>query len=76
MFELTPDQRQDLQGAGETRVIDPETKQEYVVLRADVYKSMKADSLSEYNTKKLIFLAILLPIVLLAPLIWTTLSKR
>ncbi len=40
MFELTPDQRQELRGPA--RAIDPETKEEYVLLRANVYERMKA----------------------------------
>jgi hypothetical protein len=39
---LTPEQRQQLQGPVPARAIDPETKQEYVLVRADLYEQMKA----------------------------------
>ena len=42
MFELTPEQRQELGGKEPARALDPETKQEYVLVRADVYEHMKA----------------------------------
>jgi hypothetical protein len=44
MFELTADQRQALRQAqgNQLRVTDPETGQEYLVLRADVYDRLKA----------------------------------
>jgi hypothetical protein len=40
MIELTEEQRRQLSGP-ETAAIDPETKAEYVLVRKDVYLSMK-----------------------------------
>jgi hypothetical protein len=42
MFELTPEQRQELGGTEPARAFDPETKQEYVLVRADVCEHLKA----------------------------------
>ena len=43
MLELTEEQRRELKGSnGEViRVFDPETKQEYVLLRAETYDRLK-----------------------------------
>jgi hypothetical protein len=41
MFELTPDQRAELRRPEPARAIDPETKQEYVLVRADIYERLK-----------------------------------
>lgn len=43
MFELTVEQRREVQGAGEApvRLLDPETKSEYVVLKAEFYERMR-----------------------------------
>jgi hypothetical protein len=43
MIELTNQQRQELKQttASEIRVADPETGQEYVLIRADVYERLK-----------------------------------
>jgi hypothetical protein len=42
MIELSEEQRQELQGAGDrpVRLIDPQTGQEYVILRAEVYEHL------------------------------------
>jgi hypothetical protein len=44
MTTLTPDQRQEVQKAAEepVRIADPETQNEYVILRADVYDRIRA----------------------------------
>jgi hypothetical protein len=42
MFELTPDQRAELSGPEPARAINPDTKAEYVLVRADLYERMKA----------------------------------
>ena len=41
MFELTPDQRAELRGPEPARAIDPQSKQEYVLVRAEVYERLK-----------------------------------
>lgn len=43
MIELTEEQRRELRGAGEApvRLVDPETKQEYVAVRAEVYARLQ-----------------------------------
>jgi hypothetical protein len=41
MFELTPEQRQELTGAEPARAVDPETNAEYVLVRADLYERLK-----------------------------------
>ena len=41
MFELTPEQRHELRGPEPARAIDPETKEEYILLRADVYERVR-----------------------------------
>lgn len=42
MFELTPEQRRELGKTEPARALDPETKEEYVLVRADLYERMKA----------------------------------
>ena len=44
MATLTPEQRQEIQRAGEepVRLADPETHTEYVILKADVYERIRA----------------------------------
>jgi hypothetical protein len=42
MIELTPEQRQELEGAEPARARDPQTGQTYVLVRADVYEKMRA----------------------------------
>jgi hypothetical protein len=42
MFELTTEQRQELRGPEPARAFDPDTKEEYVLLRADLYQRIKA----------------------------------
>jgi hypothetical protein len=44
MTTLTPEQRQEIQKAGEepVRLADPETQTEYVILKADVYDRIRA----------------------------------
>ncbi len=44
MATLTPEQRQEIQKAGEepVRLADPETQTEYVILKADVYDRIRA----------------------------------
>jgi len=44
MIELTPQQRQELRqtNGNEVRFADPETGQEYVIVRAEVYERCKA----------------------------------
>jgi hypothetical protein len=42
MFELTPEQRRELGQTEPARALDPETKVEYVLVRADLYERMKA----------------------------------
>jgi hypothetical protein len=41
MFELTPDQRAELCGPEPAGAVDSQTKQEYVLVRADVYERLK-----------------------------------
>jgi hypothetical protein len=43
MLELTRDQRQEVRVAGDSplRLTDPETKSEYVVLKAELYERMR-----------------------------------
>src|SRR5262249_41885757 len=42
MFQLTPEQWREIHQAGDpVRVADPETKQEYVLLRAEIYARLK-----------------------------------
>ena len=43
MIELTEQQRREVRGAGEApiRLTDPDTKAEYVVLRAELYERMR-----------------------------------
>jgi hypothetical protein len=43
MLELTRDQRQGVRVAGDSplRLTDPETKSEYVVLKAELYERMR-----------------------------------
>ena len=41
MIELTPEQRQELEGP-EPRARDPQTNETYVLVRADVYQRLKA----------------------------------
>ena len=43
MTTLTPEQRQEIQRAGEepVRLADPETRTEYVLLKADVYDRIR-----------------------------------
>jgi hypothetical protein len=43
MIELTEQQRQELNGNGErVRVLDPATRTEYVLVRADIYARLQA----------------------------------
>jgi hypothetical protein len=44
MATLTPEQRKEIQNAGEgpVRITDPETQTEYVILKADVYNRICA----------------------------------
>ena len=54
MATLTPEQRQEIQSAGEepVRLADPETQTEYVVLKADVYDRIRTlldDTSSAYR---------------------------
>jgi hypothetical protein len=42
MIELTPQQRQELEGPEPPRTRDPQTDQTYVLVRADVYEKMRA----------------------------------
>jgi hypothetical protein len=44
MATLTPEQRNAVERAGEqpVRIEDPETRTEYVILKADVYEKMRA----------------------------------
>ena len=44
MATITPDQRREIENAGEepVRIQDPETRAEYVILKADVYEKMRA----------------------------------
>ena len=44
MATLTPEQRQEIENAGElpVRIEDPDTHAEYVILRADVYRRLQA----------------------------------
>jgi hypothetical protein len=47
MTTLTPEQRQEIERAGDAPVLleDPETRQRYVLLKAEVYESLsEADS--------------------------------
>ena len=49
MIELTNEQRQQLTGA-ETAAIDPQTRQEYVLVRKETYERLKALlSLDDYD---------------------------
>ena len=41
MFDLTPEQRQELRGPEPARAIDPQTKNEYVLVPTDVYERIK-----------------------------------
>jgi hypothetical protein len=42
MIELTEDQRQELKGNGEhARLLDPATRTEYVLVRADVFEQLR-----------------------------------
>jgi hypothetical protein len=41
VIELTPEQRQELKGAGLPRALDPETRETYVLIREDVYERLK-----------------------------------
>jgi hypothetical protein len=41
MVELTPDQRRNLAGEVAPRVVDPETRQTYVLVREEVYDRLK-----------------------------------
>ncbi len=42
MIELTEEQRQELKGNGEhTRLLDPATRTEYVLVRADLYEQLR-----------------------------------
>ena len=41
MFELTIEQRQELQRPGLARAIDPKTKREYVLVPAELYDRLK-----------------------------------
>lgn len=41
MIELTQEQRQGLRHADAVRLSDPETGQEYILLRAEVYERLK-----------------------------------
>ncbi len=56
MTTLTPEQRQEIQKAGEepVRLADPETQTEYVILKADVYDRIRAladDSRAAYPSQ-------------------------
>lgn len=42
MIELTQEQRQELAGPEPARAIDPETKETYVLVRAEVYDRIKS----------------------------------
>ncbi|HEV3443048.1 MAG TPA: hypothetical protein VG099_00330 [Gemmataceae bacterium] len=42
MFELTPEQRRELEGSQPARAFDPLTKETYVLVRADVFERIKA----------------------------------
>ncbi len=58
MIEVTEQQRQELEVKGKVRVSDAQTKQEYVLLRADVYERMRAvfedDALDSTQIGKLV----------------------
>ena len=41
MIELSPEQRQVLVGPGPARILDPETKQTYVLIPADLYERLR-----------------------------------
>ena len=42
MFELTPEQRRELGGSEPARAVDPESKQTYVLVRAEIYDRLKS----------------------------------
>lgn len=42
MIELTPEQRQELDGPDLARARDPQTNQTYVLIQVDVYEKMRA----------------------------------
>ncbi len=41
MFELSPEQRQELGGPEPARAVDPQTNQTYVLVPSDVYDRLK-----------------------------------
>jgi hypothetical protein len=41
MQTLTENQKQEMQETGELRLVDPQTHQEYVAVKAEVYDKMK-----------------------------------
>ncbi len=41
MFELTPEQRRELDGPEPARAVDPQTNQTYVLVPTDVYERLK-----------------------------------
>lgn len=41
MFELTPEQRQELAEPGLARAVDPDTKRTYVLVPAELYEQIK-----------------------------------
>jgi hypothetical protein len=41
VIELTQDQRRELEGSDVPRVVDPQTRQTYVLLREEVYERIK-----------------------------------
>jgi hypothetical protein len=51
MIELTDVQRQALQEP-ETPVLDPWTKQEYVLVRKEVYARMRAEAVEDFNPRE------------------------
>jgi hypothetical protein len=42
MQTLTEDQQQEMRRTGELRLIDPQTQEQYIVVKAEVYDRMKA----------------------------------
>jgi hypothetical protein len=49
MFELTPDQRLELEGSEPARAFDPLTKETYVLVRADVFDRIKGILQSDFD---------------------------
>ncbi|HEV3260063.1 MAG TPA: hypothetical protein VG013_24605 [Gemmataceae bacterium] len=51
MFELTPEQSQELTGPEPARAVDPETKRTYVLLPAEQYERFK-DLLQDFDARE------------------------